>query len=555
MLSLHHSFFTDCIRVTMDATHLRVSRIDGTHVSIDRRNLAVSSVGDPGPESIDLGYVRGIIGIKHLVKRSYLLAINASTCVDEKYRIFKIDRVAIFPIQDVTPSRYESYRDRIEWQWEDIYLKMINDLFKAYNFYYSGSYDLTNSFQKNEEISAKIRKEEPYRYADPRFHWNLKLLELFSSSDKVLNRFGLPIIMGFIKLDYIDRERNYRWLYISRRGTRRAGTRYNKRGVDEEGNVANFVETEQIVSAEDSLSSFVQIRGSIPMYWSQTPTCRYKPDIEIHSRDHETAMEKHYRELKSIYGEVSVACLIDQKGHEAELAKEFTKQMSYMQTKLCIRYHYFDFHKECGKMRWHRLSLLLENLKLELDSYGMFVSFSKDPGHDSKRALVVTRQTGVIRSNCIDSLDRTNVVQSMISEYVLDIQLRTLAIPSLSEYPSFVQVFKDTWADNADALSIQYAGTPALKTDFTRTGERTYAGIMRDGLNSATRYVSNNYLDSYRQDSIDLLLGNFVGYPSPNYRPLDLASYSSTFPVAIVMLTLVALYVYFRHDSLRWLDN
>jgi hypothetical protein len=34
---------------------------------------------------------------------------------------------------------------------------------------------------------------------------------------------------------------------ISRRRFEMAGTRYNARGVDEEGNAANFVETEMIV--------------------------------------------------------------------------------------------------------------------------------------------------------------------------------------------------------------------------------------------------------------------------------------------------------------------
>ena len=33
--------------------------------------------------------------------------------------------------------------------------------------------------------------------------------------------------------------------------------------------------------------------------------------------------------------------------------------------------------------------------------------------------------------------------------------------------------FRNAWTDNADALSILYTGTPALKTDFTRTGKRT----------------------------------------------------------------------------------
>lgn len=83
---------------------------------------------------------------------------------------------------------------------------------------------------------------------------------------------------------------------ISRRSRFRAGTRYFRRGIDHEGNVANFNETEQIlllerqttlgtvrISADDYAAklSFVQIRGSIPVFWAEVNTLRYKPDLQI----------------------------------------------------------------------------------------------------------------------------------------------------------------------------------------------------------------------------------------------------------------------------------
>ncbi|KAG3101235.1 hypothetical protein PI125_g14516 [Phytophthora idaei] len=79
-----------------------------------------------------------------------------------------------------------------------------------------------------------------------------------------------------------------------------------------------------------------------------------------------------------------------------------------------------------------------------------------------------------------------------------------------SPYHSFEVVFKNAWADNADYVSRMYAGTGALKTDFTRTGRRTIAGTLQDGVNSVTRYYLNNFSDGIRQDSFDLLVGNFT---------------------------------------------
>jgi len=55
------------------------------------------------------------------------------------------------------------------------------------------------------------------------------------------------------------------------------------------------------------------------------------------------------------------------------------------------------------------------------------------------------------------------------------------------------------WANNADAISEQYAGTGALKTDYTRTGKRSVQGVLNDGLNSAMRYYINNFQDGFRQ--------------------------------------------------------
>lgn len=61
------------------------------------------------------------------------------------------------------------------------------------------------------------------------------------------------------------------------------------------------------------------------------------------------------------------------------------------------------------------------------------------------------------------------------------------------------------WSDNADVMSYLYTGTPALKTDFTRTGARTFKGSVDDGINSLTRYYINNFTDGAYVDCLDFL--------------------------------------------------
>lgn len=128
--------------------------------------------------------------------------------------------------------------------------------------------------------------------------------------------------------------------------------------------------------------------------------------------------------------------------------------------------------------------------------------------------IPATKQTGVIRTNCIDCLDRTNVVQSVIGRKVLLTQLYQSTLcdqptgEAFEKLPdSLEQVFRDIWTMHADALSYLYSGTGALKTDFTRTGKRTKAGALEDGKRSLTRYFLGHFCDPYFENSLDLLLG------------------------------------------------
>ena len=48
-----------------------------------------------------------------------------------------------------------------------------------------------------------------------------------------------------------------------------AGARFISRGIDDNSNVANFVESELLITYDKHLYSFLQIRGSIPLFWEQ----------------------------------------------------------------------------------------------------------------------------------------------------------------------------------------------------------------------------------------------------------------------------------------------
>ncbi|KAL7531967.1 hypothetical protein ACHAXR_006016 [Thalassiosira sp. AJA248-18] len=211
-----------------------------------------------------------------------------------------------------------------------------------------------------------------------------------------------------------------------------------------------------------------------------------------------------------------------------------------------VEHIWYDFHAECKGGRWDRLSQLLERVTPALDTQGYFCavptnSNDKDAADTACHWDIQSLQDGVVRTNCMDCLDRTNVVQSMFGRYMLYRQLyerlgltkkssstrqqqqqrpsrrRTLPLECVVGYKRHPLTLPWTqgesshrylWADNADAISRLYAGTPALKGDFTRTGQRTKRGALDDGVNSLQRYYLNNFIDADRQEGMDLLVGS-----------------------------------------------
>ncbi|KAI9077356.1 hypothetical protein K1719_040669 [Acacia pycnantha] len=102
-------------------------------------------------------------------------------------------------------------------------------------------------------------------------------------------------------------------------------------------------------------------------------------------------------------------------------------------------------------------------------------------------------QLGVVRTNCIDCLDRSIVTQSMIGRNMLEFQLRRLGVfeaeETITSHPNLDEKFNIIWANHGDDISTQYSGTPALKGDFVsflalilyREGSSGVEGNMEKG--------------------------------------------------------------------------
>ncbi|KAA1473494.1 inositol polyphosphate phosphatase [Dentipellis sp. KUC8613] len=293
---------------------------------------------------------------------------------------------------------------------------------------------------------------------------------------------------------------------ISRLGWKRAGTRFNTRGVDDDGHCANFVETETLLSTDQHCFSYTQVRGSVPLFWEQQGIQTFSQRIQI-TRPHasQPAFERHFSQLTDEYGAVNAINLLGSKDHEAALTSAYAKHISIAKSiwGSDIGITHFDFH-HAVKLGGHdsvvRDLRRVESVSDNVDRFGFTMC---DAGTDE----VITHQKGVFRTNCLDCLDRTNFVQDILSRTMLE-QYLLLVRREWTHSTALWSYHRELWAENGDALSRIYAGTGALNTSFTRSGKRTLAGVLSDATKSVSRAYINNFQDKGKQVAIDMFLGN-----------------------------------------------
>jgi hypothetical protein len=164
-------------------------------------------------------------------------------------------------------------------------------------------------------------------------------------------------------------------------------------------------------------------------------------------------MKLHLHQQIQIYQSVYHVNLVNHKGHELPVKEAFEKAIHAARDSDPIiaekaHYLYFDFHTECRKMRFDRISVLIDRLTPALDSIGWYHSQSTGlNGVGAGEVKVLAKQNGVIRTNCMDCLDRTNVTQSALGRWMLNRQLRAVGIlshkESIEDHENFMTMFRN----------------------------------------------------------------------------------------------------------------
>jgi hypothetical protein len=117
-------------------------------------------------------------------------------------------------------------------------------------------------------LSLPFSEQSQNRVAD-KFVWNRELLcEL--EKYQVGQHWKTVVIQGFASsFDIFYKGVKVKYMLVTRRSNQKGGTRYFDRGVNDEGFVANFCETEQIIKIDEYCFSDLQIRGSLPIFFQQ----------------------------------------------------------------------------------------------------------------------------------------------------------------------------------------------------------------------------------------------------------------------------------------------
>ena len=626
-----------------------------------------------------------VVGTIRLLTGHWLLLITSRRSLGLLcgHVVWGVGDTKLVKLADTTKRRgteTDEQRLRRLLQWVDL----------ARGFFYSETYNLTETLQTNALASTEctdsptdnpVYAPEDFESA---FAWNAHLsrtLRVALGESSAHRWLTPPLCHGYFHQTRVSLSgREVCVTVIARRSRHHAGTRFNRRGVNAHGRCANEVETEQIVDAGESqcvvsgfqsggtygdsrihsnryeprVSSATQLRGSVPLFWSQEVSAlNARPTIVV--RGHDTthaATSSHFKYIQERYSD-PVVCLSlvrsqERKQRESVLRGELAAALHYVNgampaTRERIACVHWDFERQMkgrheavtvdtreddvdddtfnedddastegmkrpnvsatadglsrlGKVATGALTLtgvfaiapssrmapalarqrsrstssldassssssasssamaawrdaaceLVTGVdRFDAASVGGGDSCAPAPGagsssdpwrftclksradpSDASRGLAVTCQRGILRSHCVDCLDRTNVAQFAWGLAALGCQLERLGVidgDAIAVDTSIAAALMSTYRAMGDVLAMQYGGSQAHHKAGTAVsgsdGQRGGFGILARAvtkvagsgaklLTSARRFYSNAYTDADKQEGIDLFLGH-----------------------------------------------
>lgn len=419
---------------------------------------------------------------------------------DEK--IFKISSTKAFELSDNPPSACST----------DPQMNELTSYFSSGVFYYLNNSDISLNYQIKDTKNVELSKER----ADT-FIWNQHLLDpitdLASQIPIEQSNFLLgPEIFSKIAKGFFESIKKtvssytYDIAIHTRIGKKKTGTRFNSRGLDDEGNVSIFGETEVIISCDKFTFSYIILRGSVPVFWDQQGIQIGTSNIQITRAPLATqpSFERHFGNLIENYGLIHVVNLLSGREGSSELlltdAFEYHSNNSSLSDKMSFTS--YDLNKVLQRNEKDGIESLFQYISRDVLLFGFHAVFNCSD--------VQKRQKGAFRVNCLDCLDRTNLAQDFITRKVIDLFFRNFLLGLNFKQIDSIRIqsaVSRLFADNGDAISFIYSGTGALKTAYTRKGRADFLDYFDDFKKSAYRIYCGNVTDKVKQATLEYILG------------------------------------------------
>lgn len=415
--------------------------------------------------------------------------INLNGEITTFYKDDQIQSSQMLPSQSSTSSTNNSGDSSTS------HVHSITKLLASGTFYYSPDTDLS--------MSMKDRLVDNDDYSN-RFVWNngiidqLKSFRLRISDSKRVQfdkgLFYITIIRGFVDQRIIE---NGKVLIISKQDTKKSGKLFGPVGMDDDGNVANFVETEIVIKLNSKLFSYLIISGNVPLFWKlDSHLISTKLDFKrpIESTIH--IFSKFFESLYYEYGKIFVLDALSAKGSQPELSEKLynsVKALGEYSPELPITYKKLlnnGLLKSRGNESYYTCLVDDEFSLDELNSHKSLIL-------DLDSNEIISSQNGVIFLTTLFSIERTNFLMSRISEYYLQ-----KLIPSIPDDLWFAHY--ELWQSNGIALNKLAENYNNSIKAKNKTG-----GLMGKVAEQSKRLVtgSTQSSSSGKQRQFDRLLG------------------------------------------------
>lgn len=474
-------------------------------ISIDQESGVPLYSGIPGTDIFN----------NHSSALKFLLARGANVVVQGQglIGISRHDNASIIAVidkVDVTgclPGGYliKTIRNVVFWNVNsNSFDKSLMEEFQINDYhYFCEGHDLTGLFS--------LTKQDVVDYE---FIWNVSWRQIFLLMG--IQQCCIYLIQGIGVTKDFD-ELGFKLTFIARRSVLNPGTRYAARGLNKHNQPANEVECQLIFEKGLRFWTKSYRRGSIPIRWKTVLASKISaPKHKVQGGNFSKGTAEYFKELQKRFELESIICVSllefspEEHSAESEIAESFQNS--------------FELLEQAGL---HGISLINFNLNekihkgLEVDE--ILSDFLKlcgdkiDSSGFTSGSLPYTidcKQNGLMRFNCADSLDRTNIATFFFAiktvatwcekqDVGLIGQIQNPTKPHLYIHPDILNFLVNSFLESGNIISQLYTNTPAIKMNIFKYFQPSIVSYSDSSI-SMKRRLENVVNDPQRMKVITL---------------------------------------------------